>query len=480
MGRPVASRGRQRENFAPLAIVLTTDFRALDSRRFMRRLLILLACWMGVFAFATPHLFAADAAPAPDAQSNPDPEKQRIVTAAAAAAATAASREPNPPDFLEALVDSILSLFNISASGNTPTHYAISAVLFIIALLARRIVTALIFPALRKVAAKTKTTLDDKLFPALEGPVAAFIMIVGIFASLKVLKLTPDADYYIGKGYNVAFALVIFWGMWRALGALLEHANEVARGRSMGIAAFMPWIKKTAMVVFGIIGVLMVIQSLGYGENVKTVLAGLGIGGLAFALAAQDTLANVFGAIVVAIDQPFRIGETVKIGQNVGSVEDIGLRSTRIRLVDKSLMVIPNKTVAAETITNLSRFTRRRFEQVIGVTYSTPPEQLNDVVEEIRGIVTAQPEVDKPGVMVFFRDLSASSLDIWVVYEIPDPDFQKAMRVKQRINIAIMRAIAARKLSFAFPTQTIELAGSVAEKLAERSKPAPPSPTLNS
>jgi MscS family membrane protein len=134
--------------------------------------------------------------------------------------------------------------------------------------------------------------------------------------------------------------------------------------------------------------------------------------------------------------------------------------------VDKSLMIIPNKLVASETITNLSRFTRRRFEQVIGLTYDSKPEQMAGIVEEIRGIIAAQPEVDGPGVMVYFRDFSASSLDIWVVYEIPNPDFKIAMTVKQRINLAIMNAVDARKLSFAFPTQTIQLAGAVAEKLA--------------
>jgi MscS family membrane protein len=218
--------------------------------------------------------------------------------------------------------------------------------------------------------------------------------------------------------------------------------------------------------VFVVLGVLLTIQSLGY--DVKALLAGLGIGGLAFALAAQDTIANIFGALVVAVDQPFKIGETVKIGQNTGGVEDIGLRSTRIRLVDKSLMTIPNKTVAAETVTNLSRFTRRRFEQVIGLTYDAKPEQMEAIVEEIRRIITSQPEVDAPGVHVYFRDFSASSMDIWLVYEIPDPDFAKSMRVKQRINLLIMRAVEARGLSFAFPTQTVHLAGEVAEKLAGR------------
>ena len=135
-------------------------------------------------------------------------------------------------------------------------------------------------------------------------------------------------------------------------------------------------------------------------------------------------------------------------------------------------MVIPNKIVAAETITNFSRFIRRRFEQVIGLTYDTPPEQMDAIVQEIRGIITSQPEVDASGVMVYFRDFSASSLDIWVVYECPDPDFLKAMSVKQRINLLIMRAVAARGLSFAFPTQTVQLDGEIARKLVERTPSA--------
>lgn len=397
-----------------------------------------------------------------------EPAKDRATEAVAAKEIIRTRQEVRTPDFLELLVDSILGLFNIRSSGNTITHYVISALMLVVALLARRIVTRLLFPALKKLAAKTETTLDDKLFPALESPVAAFIMVVGIFAALKVLKLSEESDYYISVGSRGAFALVIFWGFWRAFGALMDHAAEVATRRQMGIAAFMPWLRKTLMVIFAVLGVLVVIQSLGYGENIKAIIAGLGVGSLAVALAAQDTLANVFGAIVVASDQPFRIGEAVKIGQNTGTVEDIGLRSTRIRLVDKSLMTIPNKTVAAETITNFSRFTRRRVEQVFGLTYDATPEQMTAIVDDIKKILTSQPDVDANSVMVFFRDLNASSLDIWVVYELPDPDFKKHMAARQRNNVLIMQAVAARGLSFAFPSQSVYLAGEIAERLAAR------------
>ena len=435
--------------------------------------------WITLWCWITPGLMAQASGESQTATTTTTSQTTEVATGTQAAAAVAAGQaKVTTPDFLELMVDGILEIFNVRTSGNSITHYAIALLLLVVALLARRIVTMALFPLLEKLAERTKTTLDNKILPAMEAPVAAFVMLIGIFSALKVLKLSAAADEALGYGSRVAFSLVIFWGMWRALSAILEHSAEIAKHRRLGIAAFMPWIKKSLMTVFIVFGVLLTIQSLGY--DVKAILAGLGIGGLAFALAAQDTLANIFGAIVVAVDQPFRLGETVRIQGNVGTVEDIGLRSTRIRLVDKSLMVIPNKIVAAESITNLSRFVGRRFEQVIGLTYNAPPNDLEALVQEIHGIVVAQPEVDAPSAMVFFRDFSASSLDLWIVYEFPDPDFQKSMACKQRINLLIMRAVEARSMSFAFPTQTVHLGGEAIQRIAARggNPPARPDPTL--
>ena len=387
---------------------------------------------------------------------------QTTTTAAAATTVLVKSGVPRTPDLLEHLVDEVLGLFNVGSSGNTATLYAIFALILVGAILLRRFVTTIIFNRLKRLAAKTETTLDDKLFPALEGPVTTFVMVTGIFAAVKVLKLSETTDRTIGYGSTVAFSLVVFWGLLRAFGAVLDHMHEVAREKQMGVAAFMPWIKKTLVAIFVVIGVLITVQSLGF--NVSTILSGLGIGGLAFALAAQDTIANLFGSVVVAIDQPFKVGETVRIGANTGLVEDIGLRSTKIRLIDKSLVILPNKLVSSEAIVNLSRFTQRRVEQVIGLTYDTRPDQMEAIVEEVRQIILAEPTVDVTSVMVFFRDFSASSLDLWIVYLTTGDDFQEGLALRQRVNLAIMRAVAARGLSFAFPTQTMHLDGPVAKQ----------------
>ncbi len=386
-------------------------------------------------------------------------------TRTALAATVATSRaDVRSPDLLEHIVDVFLRFFNVTSSGNTATHYAISAVFIVGAILLRRFLTTIFFNQLKKLAAKTETTLDDKLLPALESPVATFVMVTGIFAALKVLKLSETADQSIAAGSTVAFSMVIFWGLLRAFDAIIDHAAEIAKVKQMGIAAFMPWIKKSLIAVFVVVGTLMIVQSLGY--NVSTILQGLGIGGLAFALAAQDTIANLFGSLVVAIDQPFKIGETVKIGTHTGTVEDIGLRSTKIRLIDKSLVVMPNKLVSSEAIVNLSRSTQRRVEQVVGLTYDTTPDQLAVIVEDFRGILLADAEVDPTSVMVFFRDLSASSLDVWVVYASREADLKEGFALKQRMNLAIMRAVAARRLSFAYPTSVMHLDGPVAKAIA--------------
>ena len=345
-------------------------------------------------------------------------------------------------------------------------HWIACGVLFIAAILLRHIITNVIFHYLKKLAEKTETTLDDKLFPALEAPAATLVMVLGIFAALTVLQLSPQVDRLIGNGAIIAVLSVILWGFIRAGGAILDHLEEIAHERQMTVATFMPLIKKTLFVVAVIIGVIIIADSLG--AKVGALLASLGIGGLAFALAAQDTIANLFGSLVVVMDQPFKVGDAVKVGASTGTVEDIGLRSTKIRLLDRSLVIIPNKSVASEAIINLSRFTQRRIEQTLGLTYDTTPEQMEQLLAELRTLLCQEPEVDPASVLVTFNNLGPSSLDILVIYTTVSPDAGASLRLKERLNLAIMRAVAARGLAFAFPTQTVHLPAPVVEKLAPK------------
>lgn len=418
----------------------------------------LLSSLLLFLALASAAFAQESAAPAPEpaaaaTATTPDPA---ALTTAAAAAVASGHADPRTPDFLEHLVDVILELFDVRTSGNTATHYIIALLITLAAYVLRRVVTTFLFAFFRRLAARTATTLDDKLFPALEGPVKALIVVIGTVAALKVLKLSESADATLGYASTMAFSLVVFWMFLRTFNTVLDHLQELARAKQLGLAPFMPWIKKALLTVVFVFGVLLIAQSLG--ADVKAFLAGLGLGGLAFALAAQDTIANVFGSVVVAIDQPFRIGEFVRIGTTVGMVEDMGLRSTKIRALDRSLVVIPNKTVAGEMITNLARFDGRRVEQVLGLTYDTTAAQMEEIVAEFRRLLLAEAEIDPTSVICTFRDYGASSLDIWIVYVVKDPDFHRHLALRQRLNLAFMRAVEARGLSFAFPTQTVHVA----------------------
>ena len=327
-----------------------------------------------------------------------------------------------------------------------------AACLAIIALgvLLRRIAAALLYKAVRKLAGRARTGIDDEVFGAVKGPVAALIMLWAVFTALAVLNLSPAAERLVAYGTRVAFTAVILWGIVCAGIALLNHFEQVARQRGLGIANLMPLLRKTLGVVFAILAVLVMAESLG--ADVKTFLAGLGIGGLALALAAQDTIANMFGSFVVIVDRPFLVGDTVRIAGNEGTVEDIGLRSTRLRTADRTLIVIPNKTVATEAITNLSRMPERRVAQSVRLAYGTPPDRLEALLDDLRGLLRTDPDVQPGSGAVNFSDFGDSSLDLQVVYLTRSPDAQKSLDIKERINLKVMRTAAARGVALAVPT----------------------------
>ncbi len=423
----------------------------------LRRWLFALVAFVALIAMAGTSAPARAQAPA---------EEIVVVEPAADAAPDPASpeREEKIPksEVIEELVDQALRAAHLPTSGNTPAHFALAAGFLLLALLLRRTVVRWAVGALRRVTARTPFEFDSYMVRPLQQALEALMLLFGLVGALLVLRLPPAAERLLRYAYVAAFAFILLVFLLRLANASLDHLQTRARRKQLNVVAFMPWIKRVVLSLILVIGVLTIAHSLG--ANVHAFLAGLGIGGLAVALAAQDTLANIFGSVVIAVDQPFRVGEAVQIGPNSGVVEDIGLRSTRLRTPQRNLVTIPNKTVAAEPIANLSRFIQRRVEQTFALTYDSPPEQLEAIVEDIRAIVLGEPEVDPGSVIVQFTDLAASSLNVWLAYNTRDPDFVKHLKLRQRNNLAIMRAVAARGLRFAFPTQTVHLGDATAAK----------------
>lgn len=416
-----------------------------------------------VFALAFP-IWLAGLLQAQDTASPATSSADSNASTQAAAAVASGAVSDNTPDIVDHSVELTLDMFGVKGHENTWQHWAIAGFITLLFYIFRKIVAKGVFLLIARITARTRNTLDDDLVKALQPPVSAFIAVIGAIIAINVLKLSPEAVVAYRYLRTVALSVVILWFFISTVAAILDHLQNTARARGSAVAAFMPWIKKSIITILMIFGALIAAQSLG--ADVKAFLAGLGIGGLAFALAAQDTLANVFGSVVVAVDQPFRIGDFVHIGSHQGTVEDIGLRSTKLRTPDRTLISIPNRTVANEAINNFSRMPHRRVVQTIGVTYDASREQLEGLVNDIRALLTNEPRILKQSVLVHFLTFGASSLDIQIIYVAADPDGVKTMNLRQEINLELMRLVEARGLSFAFPTQTIEFGDSAARLLA--------------
>ena len=374
-------------------------------------------------------------------------------------AETPAAAAPVTP-VLARFVDSVQARLFPGAVDRGVAHLIGFCIILGAAVLMRRLITGLLFAQLRRFFARTQGALaiQARLFGAIERPTGVLIIVLGLSAALSLVELPAGLEQAAGYGERAAATAAVLWGLLCAGSAFLDHLADVARERRMGIAAFMPLLRKTFAAMFGIFAILMIAESLGV--EVKAYLAGLGIGGLAFALAAQDTLSNVFGSFVVVLDHPFLVGDTVRIGASEGVVEDIGLRSTRLRTAERSLVVIPNKTVAGEAIVNLTRMPQRRVDQTIGLSYDAGPSDIEAMVADLGALLAADPGVSPGTAVVGFCGLGESSLDLQVVYYTANADWASSLAVRQRVNLAIMRAVAARGLEFAFPSRTVYHRGS--------------------
>ena len=212
---------------------------------------------------------------------------------------------------------------------------------------------------------------------------------------------------------------------------------------------------KAAKLFITFIGILLTLQNLGI--HVTSLVAGLGIGGLAFALAAKDTIANLFGFTTILIDRPFKVGEFIRIGDLEGVVENLGLRSTRIRTFYKSLVSIPNLVVANEKIDNMGQRICRRTRTTLGLTYGTSPEKLEAFCEKVKAIIQAHPQTAEDQIYVYFCEYGASSLNILVYFYHQVIDWQEELNARHEIFLSILKMAKELNVQFAFPTQSLHI-----------------------
>jgi MscS family membrane protein len=326
---------------------------------------------------------------------------------------------------------------------------------------------------------KTRFDFDILIVRAASGPAGWLLALACLYGALSVLSLPtePNVRGAVFGAFKLLLAADILWLLFRFVDVVAHYLKRLAgRTESQLDDQLIPLIRKSLKITIGIVCFVWTVQLLGY--NVSSLLAGLGIGGLAIALALQDSLGNFFGSVFIIIDRPFAVGDWIKINDVEGMVEEIGFRSTRIRTWPKSLVTIPNKTVASTSIDNWSKMPKRRVVQTVGVTYETTAAQMEQAVDRIRNIVLGDEGVDKEFIVVRFTEFGESSLNILVYYFTVATAFADHLATKERINLAVMRAIGELGLSIAFPTRTVYFEGRVAESLAghpaERGQDAPP------
>ncbi|MEM9400532.1 MAG: mechanosensitive ion channel family protein, partial [Verrucomicrobiota bacterium] len=319
-----------------------------------------------------------------------------------------------------------------------------------------RAVTRLIGAIIIKLTHRTSTQWDDIIVRGLVGPVSLFLACGLWFGSIYILNFEGHFAWILNSIVKLALFASIIWIGYRLTDVfcqfLSSHAERTESRLDDQIVKLISRCLKISVVVFG---TLLAIQNLGI--EVFSLLAGLGIGGLAVALAAKDTLANFFGSIMIMIDRPFRVGHWIKSSGQEGTVEDIGFRSTKLRTFYNSVISVPNSELATSSIDNMGKREYRRVRTILGVTYDTPPDKIEAFLEGIKNIIKANKYTRKDYFHVVFSDFGASSLDILLYFFLIVPDWSQELVQRQNVYLEIIRLANELGVDFAFPTQSLHI-----------------------
>lgn len=312
----------------------------------------------------------------------------------------------------------------------------------------------------------SKDAMHDEFVLLLVKPLQVLILLVSLYLAGLQLEypsawnLKPVHEHglimYVNRGFGAAICISIVWLVLRIVDfvmlVLLNRAAHANNRSDDQIIMFMKDIIKVAIGIFGLFFMLGAVFQL----NITSLIAGLGIGGLAIALAAQETLSNLLGSFIIFLDKPFKTGDSISVENISGTIEHVGFRSTRIRTGDKSLLTVPNKKLVDSPLNNITASPYRRVGLTIGLTYQANASQIKKVVESIRALLMAHPELREDS-HVNFLDFSPSSLDIVINYFVLTNDGDHLLTVREEINYQIMRIVEEQGCAFAYPTQTVYL-----------------------
>jgi MscS family membrane protein len=335
-----------------------------------------------------------------------------------------------------------------------------------------RLLTILVLAIYKSLGISQKLPWKRQLIDQIERPISLLVAASFWYFWIFYLKLEGLAFSLVNGLVQVVFGIAFTWGAYISVSVIGSYFKERALETESTLDdQLIPFLEKAVKLTVVLLGVLVVLQNMGV--NVFSLVAGLGLGGLAFALAAKDTAANLFGSIMILVDRPFKIGDWVVMDGVEGTVEEIGFRSTRVRTFYNSLITIPNASVANVQIDNMGIRQYRRTSTTLGVTYDTSMERLNQFIEGIRQIILDNPISRKDFFHVYFSGYGSSSLNILVYFFLITNEWSEELRERQNIYSAIYQLAEDLGVEFAFPTQTLHLQH---ETEGELQSPAPPQP----
>ena len=335
--------------------------------------------------------------------------------------------------------------------GNTIENWGISILIILGAIIIVKLLSLLGKKVIKPFVTGTDNHLDDVIFYSLEAPVKFAIILLGIWIAIHRL-VYPDSFVKVGdNAYSILIVLDITWFFGRLFSSLLQvYWGKQSNGQANKM---MPIIKRTILVIVWLIGIVMALSNVGV--NISALLGTLGIGGIAFALAAQDTVKNVFGTFTILTDKPFSIGDTIRVDSYEGTVVDVGVRSTKIMNYDKRIITFPNYKITDTSIVNISSEPMRRVVLNLGLTYDTTSEKMKEALELLKSIPKRVENVSSnpSDIVAVFTEYSDSALVIMYIYFIEKQG--DILGVTSNMNMEILAAFNKAGLNLAFPTRTV-------------------------
>jgi len=343
-------------------------------------------------------------------------------------------------------------LFTQTYYGNTLQEWAISAAVIILSFVVGKIIYWMFSKLARRLSAKTKTQLDDILIDLAEEPFVVTFILSGVWFGIILLNMPESTDVFIGRVFQFMIVMMAAWLIVRLLDAIFENVLVPLTDKTEGDLddQLLPIVRKGTRIAVWTMALIIGLNNAGY--DVAALIAGLGIGGLALAMAAKDTVSNVFGGFTIFTDKPFSLNDRVKVAGYDGTIKEIGVRSTRLITLEGRTVTIPNSKFADSPVENVSWEPSRKVSLVLGLTYDTQPEAMQNAINILHDIAASQESLEEKRI-IFFSGFADSAMEITFIYYISSGS--DIAGIQNNINLAILTRFNEARLGFAFPSQTL-------------------------